>query len=86
MKQTVYQVKIEGHLDTNRSQWFDGWTITQQEDGCTLLTGSVVDQPALHGLLARIRDLNLVLISAQRIEDSKGESYERASEPDICSI
>ena len=86
MKEATYQIKIEGHLDAHRSLWFDGWTITQQVDGCTLLTGSAIDQPALHGLFAKIRDLNLVLISVQRVEDSKGGTYERTSEPDICSI
>ena len=86
MKEAVYQIKIEGHLDINRSKWFEGWTIYQQEDGNTSLTGSVMDQPALHGILAKIRDLNLVLISVQRMEAGKGERYEQTSEPDNCRI
>lgn len=86
MNEVVYQITIEGHLDINRSHWFEGWTIIQQENGCTLLTGLVIDQPALHGILAKIRDLNLVLISAQRMEDGKGGTYERVSEPNNCGI
>ena len=79
MKQAIYQIKVEGYLDPCRAEWFDGWEITQQEDRSTLLTSSTIDQPVLHGLLNKIRDLNLAIISVQRIEDSKGGTYERAT-------
>ena len=60
---TVYRIKIKGHLGQQRMDWFEGLTITLQEDGTTLLRGSVVDQSALHGILKKIRDLGLPLLS-----------------------
>ena len=59
----IYEIKIQGHLDTKWSEWFYGMTITHESDGTTTLTGEIVDQAALHGLLKRIRDLGLPLIS-----------------------
>ena len=59
----VYQIRIKGHLGHQWTDWFEGLTITLEEDGDTLLTGPVVDQAALHGLLKRVRDLGLPLIS-----------------------
>ncbi len=64
----VYQIRIKGHLDREWTDWFDGLTITLEEDGDTLLTGSVVDQAALHGLLKKVRDLGLPLVSISPIE------------------
>lgn len=66
-----YEIKIQGQLDPQRSIWFDGMALTyieKDESGfpCTLIAGPVIDQPALHGLLTKIRDLNLTLISVQR--------------------
>jgi hypothetical protein len=63
-----YQIKVKGQLDLCWSEWFDRLTITYGPDGDTLLTGPVVDQPALFGLLLKIRDLNLTLLSLNRIE------------------
>jgi hypothetical protein len=63
-----YVIRVKGHLDPRRSEWFEGLTITPLEGGETTLSGPVVDQAALHGLLAKIRDLNLTLISVTRIE------------------
>jgi hypothetical protein len=54
---TVYQIRIEGHLGPGWTDWFRGMTITPKEGGDTLLTGPVVDQAALHGLLRKVRDL-----------------------------
>ena len=60
---TVYQIRIRGHLSDQWTGWFEGLTITLEEDGDTLLTGPVVDQPALFGLLKKVRDLGLPLVS-----------------------
>ncbi len=65
---TIYQIRIKGHLDDRWSDWFDGLTITQETDGNTLLTGPVVDQSALYGLLKKVHDLGLPLISVKKIE------------------
>ena len=59
----VYQIRIKGHLGTQRMDWFEGLTITLEEDGNTLLAGSLIDQAALHGVLKKIRDLGLPLVS-----------------------
>ena len=59
----VYQIRLKGHLGSQWTDWFDGLTITQEEDGDTLLTGPVADQAALHGLLKKVRDLGMPLIS-----------------------
>ena len=64
----VYQIRIKGHLGPRWTDWFGGMTITLEEGGDTLLTGPVVDQAALHGLLRRVRDLGIPLISAVRVE------------------
>jgi hypothetical protein len=62
-QQMVYQIRIKGHLDPLWSEWFEGLTLTLEENGDTLLTGPVVDQAALHGLLKKIRDSGLPLVS-----------------------
>jgi hypothetical protein len=64
---TIYQIAIEGHLGSQWEEWFGGLTIMQLENGDTLLTGQVVDQAALHGLLKKIRDLGLPLLSVTRL-------------------
>jgi hypothetical protein len=66
----TYQIRVKGVLDEKWSDWFDGLTVTRQDDE-TLLTGPVRDQAALHGLLARIRDLGLPLLSVRRIGDER---------------
>ena len=66
-EQVVYQIRVRGVLDAGWSDWFDGLTICPQADGTTLLTGPVRDQSALHGLLAKIRDLGLPLLSMKRV-------------------
>ena len=68
MEKANYQIAVEGLLDTHWSEWFEGWTVTPQEDGTTILTSLLVDQAALHGVLTKIRDLNLSLLSVQNIE------------------
>jgi len=59
----VYQIRLKGHLDSLWTDWFEDLTITLEEDGNTLLTGTVVDQAALHGLLKKVRDLGMPLVS-----------------------
>lgn len=64
----VYQIRIEGHLDHQWADWFSGMSVTLEENGDTLLTGPVADQAALFGLLKKIRDLGLPLISVNCVE------------------
>jgi hypothetical protein len=66
MMPTVYEIRIEGQLDPSWSEWLDGMSINSLESGETLLSGPVADQAALHGLLGRIRDMNLKLISVEK--------------------
>ena len=64
----IYRITLEGHLDASWSSWFGDMDITHDTDGNTVLTGPVCDQSALHGILARVRDMNLTLISVMRIK------------------
>jgi len=66
---TVYQIRLRGHLDETWAGWFGGLTITLEDNGETLLTGPVVDQAALHGLLKKVRDLGLPLLSVNQAEE-----------------
>jgi hypothetical protein len=66
----VYQIRIKGHLGQQWRDWFEGLTITLEEGGDTLLTGPVVDQAALHGLLKKVRDLGLTLVSVSPVKPS----------------
>jgi hypothetical protein len=59
----VYRIRIKGHLGRQWADWFEGLTITLEDNGDTLLTGPVIDQAALHGLLKKVRDLGLPLVS-----------------------
>ena len=63
----VYQIRVKGHLGHQWADWFEGLTITLEENGETLVTGPVVDQAALHGLLRRVRDLGVPLLSVIRL-------------------
>jgi len=64
---------VKGKLDGRRSEWFEGWTITQKEMGTTVLSGQIVDQSALHGVLVKIRNLDLPIVSVYCVEPEKGE-------------
>jgi hypothetical protein len=64
----VYQIRIKGHLGSQWTDWFGGMTITLEDNGDTLLTGPVVDQSALHGLLKKVRDLGMPLVSVSPVE------------------
>jgi hypothetical protein len=70
-KPEVYQIRVKGILDEKWSDWFDGLTITRQANGETLMTGPVVDQAALHGLLNKIRDIGLPLLSLNRVKSEE---------------
>lgn len=74
-----YEIRLNGHLDDRWADWFDGLTITRKANGETLLTGRVVDQAALHGVLRKIRDLGLPLLAVIRIEPR--QAYESEVEP-----
>jgi hypothetical protein len=77
MPQEFYQITVKGHLDNRWADWFEGVTITLEDNGETLLTGPVVDQAALHGLLRKVRDLGLPLVSVIHVEP------EQAKVPDV---
>jgi hypothetical protein len=66
---TIYEIRVEGRLNPYWSEWLEGMTITPLETGETLLTGAIVDQAALHGLLNRIRDMNLNLICVEKKDE-----------------
>ena len=74
-QQASYQIEVVGHLDVNKATWFEDLTLANEfgEDGTpiTIMTGEVQDQAALHGLLTKIRDLGLPLLSVDRIESVK---------------
>ncbi|MEO8393684.1 MAG: hypothetical protein ABI700_11900 [Chloroflexota bacterium] len=63
-----YEIRIKGHLDKRWADWFEGLTLTLEDNGETCLSGQVVDQAALHGLLRKVRDLGMPLVSVNRIE------------------
>lgn len=64
---TNYQIRLKGHLECQWTDWFDGMTVTLEEDGETLLTGPVADQAALYGLLKKVRDLGMPLLSVMSV-------------------
>src|SRR5689334_15014136 len=63
-----YEIRLKGHLDNRWANWFEGLTITREDNGETSLTGLVVDQAALHGLLRKVRDLGLPLVSVIQVD------------------
>ena len=63
-----YEIRLRGRLESRWAAWFDGMTLSQEPDGSTLLSGPVVDQAALHGLLHRVRDIGLPLVSVRSVE------------------
>ena len=63
-----YEIRVKGHLDSRWAAWFDGLTLTHESDGTTLIHGPVADQAALHGLLQKVRDVGLPLVSVTHVE------------------
>ena len=70
----VYQIRIKGRLDQGWTDWFEGLAITEDGNGDTLVSGPVVDQAALHGLLKKVRDLGIPLLSVTCVETSRGNA------------
>ena len=64
----AYQIRVKGHLDGRWSEWFDGLQISNSENGVAVLSGEIVDQAALHGVLNKVRNLNLPLISVSSVD------------------
>ena len=73
----VYEIRLKGHLEARWEQWFDGLTITLEENGNTLLSGPLADQAALHGILKKVRDLGLTLLSVNSVEPDTREIREQ---------
>ena len=78
----IYQIRMKGHLEDQWSDWFEGMEIILEENGETVLTGPVVDQPALHGILKKVRDLGIPLISINRV----GPDQVECSRQDIDAV
>jgi hypothetical protein len=69
-----YEIRLKGHLDSRWTAWFDGLTLTHDSDGTTIIHGPVADQAALHGLLQKVRDLGLPLVSVTQVEPHQSNS------------
>jgi len=69
------EIRIEGHLDARWAAWFDGLTLTHSSDGTTVIRGPIADQAALHGLLQKVRDLGLPLVSVKHVEPPQSDSH-----------
>ena len=72
-QQPCYEIRLKGHLEARWTEWFDGLAITLDENGNTLLSGSLADQAALHGILKKVRDLGLTLLSVNSVEPDTKE-------------
>ena len=79
-----YEIRLKGHLDSRWAAWFDGLSLTNESDGTTIIRGPVVDQAALHGLLQKVRDLGLPLVSVIQVEPDQPDCP--PSSPDNSAI
>lgn len=83
----IYQIRIKGHLDSQWTDWFEGLSIMLEENGDTLLSGPVVDQAALHGLLKKVRDLGMPLVSVNQVQfDEPIKITQNKEKPKMNSI
>lgn len=73
---SLYEIRIAGHLSPQWMDWFEGLTVTLEDNGNTLLSGPVADQAALHGLLKKVRDLGMPLVSVNQVQFSKTRPYQ----------
>jgi hypothetical protein len=80
-----YEIRLKGHLDNQWTEWFEGLTITLEENGNTLLTGPVADQAALHGLLKKVRDLGMPLVSVSPVEPGSSTTL-GAGQADVSEV
>ncbi len=73
----LYEIRLKGHLDDRWAAWFEGLTLTREQNGETLLTGPVADQAALHGLLRKVRDVGMPLLSLTRVRPDEAQAVEK---------
>ena len=73
----LYEIRIKGYLDDRWVAWFEGLALTREDNGETLLTGPVIDQAALHGLLRKVRDVGMPLVSVMRVKPDPAEAKAR---------
>ena len=66
-----YEIRLTGHLDAHWADWFDGLAVSRETDGTTVISGRIADQAALHGVIQRVRDLGLPLVSVMRVEGTQ---------------
>ena len=85
-KPMVYQIRLKGHLGSQWTDWFEGLTITLEDNGDTLLTGPVIDQAALHGLLKKVRDLGMPLVSVSPVEPGSSDMPDIKSQIGVNSV
>ena len=69
-----YEIRLRGHLDSRWAAWFDGLTLTIENDGTTVVSGLVADQAALHGLLQKVRDVGLPLVSVAQVDPNQSDA------------
>ena len=79
-----YRLRVDGHLDQHWSTWFAGLTVTHEDNGTTCLTAAVTDQAQLHGLLAKIRDIGVTLISVDVVDLATTEPASRSTPETLC--
>ena len=72
-----YEIRLKGHLEPRWATWFDGVSLTQENDGTTVIRGSLIDQAALHGLLSKVRDSGLPLIAVTQVDPEQMKGKER---------
>jgi hypothetical protein len=74
---SLYEIRVQAHLDHHWSTWFEGLAITHEEGGTTLLRGNLVDEAALHGVLMKVRDLAIPLLSVNLVSGSSREQEQQ---------